>query len=214
VAAVRPAGPGRFGYGFSEEIMRYPRAPLFIVVALVVTAACSCGSPGSPAAGTPEPAAANPAGDIPDTTVYVPFRTPSGHVEVSVPQGWARTSDAQGVVFTDKLNSVRVQEIAAASAPTVASVRTTEVPKILSGAAHVAMGAVTQVQRKGGAAVQIAYLADSAPDAVTGKVIRDAVERYDFYWHGTEVVLTLSGPVGADNVDPWRTVTDSAAWLA
>jgi len=25
-------------------------------------------------------------------------------------------------------------------------------------------------------------------------------------------VLTLSGPVGADNVDPWRIVTDSLAW--
>jgi len=29
---------------------------------------------------------------------------------------------------------------------------------------------------------------------------------------GTEVVLTLAGPKGADNVDPWRTVTDSLAW--
>jgi hypothetical protein len=25
--------------------------------------------------------------------------------------------------------------------------------------------------------------------------------------------VTLSGPAGADNVDPWRTVTDSFRWL-
>jgi hypothetical protein len=27
-----------------------------------------------------------------------------------------------------------------------------------------------------------------------------------------EVILTLSGPVGADNADPWRVVTDSLQW--
>ena len=51
------------------------------------------------------------------------------------------------------------------------------------------------------------------PDPVTGKVYRDEVERYEFYRNGTESVLTLAGPVGADNVDPWRTVTNSFQWL-
>ncbi|MDT4904221.1 MAG: hypothetical protein QOH52_2237, partial [Pseudonocardiales bacterium] len=39
-----------------------------------------------------------------------------------------------------------------------------------------------------------------------------AVERYEFWKNGNEVVLTLAAPVGADNVDPWRKVTDSFAW--
>ena len=63
-----------------------------------------------------------------------------------------------------------------------------------------------------GSAVLITYQADSAPNEVTGKVVADAVERYEFWDNGTTVVLTLSGPVGADNVDPWRTVTDSFRW--
>jgi hypothetical protein len=29
---------------------------------------------------------------------------------------------------------------------------------------------------------------------------------------GRTAVLTLSGPRGADNVDPWRIVTDSLRW--
>jgi hypothetical protein len=40
----------------------------------------------------------------------------------------------------------------------------------------------------------------------------EAVERYEFWRAGHEVVLTLSAPVGSDNVDPWRKVTDSFAW--
>ena len=42
--------------------------------------------------------------------------------------------------------------------------------------------------------------------------IRDAVERYSFWHNGIEAVLTLSGPKGADNVDPWRIVSDSLKW--
>ena len=33
-------------------------------------------------------------------------------------------------------------------------------------------------------------------------------------YKGKDVVLTLSGPKGADNVDPWRIVTDSLRWTA
>jgi hypothetical protein len=40
------------------------------------------------------------------------------------------------------------------------------------------------------------------------------VERYEFWRAGREVVLTLAGPVDADNVDPWRTVSDSLRWPA
>jgi len=47
---------------------------------------------------------------------------------------------------------------------------------------------------------------------VTGKVVRDAFERYTFYRAGKRVDLTLSGPTNADNVDPWRIVSDSLRW--
>jgi hypothetical protein len=30
-----------------------------------------------------------------------------------------------------------------------------------------------------------------------------------FFHGGKNAVITLSGPKGADNVDPWKTVTDS-----
>jgi hypothetical protein len=53
---------------------------------------------------------------------------------------------------------------------------------------------------------------DSAPNPVTGKVVRDAVERFEFWKAGEEAMLSLSGPQGADNVDPWQIVSDSLHW--
>ena len=68
------------------------------------------------------------------------------------------------------------------------------------------------MHRTAGTAVLITYHALSAVNPVTGKVANEAVERYEFWRNGREVVLTLAAPVGSDNVDPWRKVTDSFTW--
>ena len=117
------------------------------------------------------------------------------------------------VSFTDKLNSIAVTTVRAA-APTATSARATEVPQIQGSAQHFALAGISMVSRSAGPAILIRYSADSQPDPVTGKVYTDAVERYEFYRNGTKAIVTLSGPAGADNVDPWRTVTNSFRWLA
>lgn len=150
--------------------------------------------------------------DIPDNQAYVAFTPASGAFSVKVPEGWARTDDGGATVFSDKLNRVRLETIAAQAAPTAESARTAELPAIKAASRGYRGGEVATVQRAAGAAILIRYQADSAPDPVTGKVVRDAVERYEFWRGGTEAIIVLSCPVTADNVDPWRTVTDSFRW--
>jgi hypothetical protein len=168
----------------------------------------------SPGGGSSSAAATevNPAGDIPDSQVYVAYTLASGGYSVKVPEGWARAASGGAVAFTDHYNTVRLDAVPASSAPTVASARSAEVPAIEARESHVTIGGVTTAQRTAGTAILITYHADSPPDPVTGKVARLAVERYELWRGGTEAILTLSGPVGADNVDPWRTITDSFRW--
>jgi hypothetical protein len=94
----------------------------------------------------------------------------------------------------------------------VASTRRDELPAVRAASRRYEPGTVTQLHRAAGPAVRITWKADAPADPITGKVVHDAVERYEFWHGGTEAVLTLSGPVGADNVDPWRIVTDSFRW--
>jgi hypothetical protein len=155
----------------------------------------------------------NESGDIPDNQVFVVYRPPSGGYSVKVPEGWARSESNGAVTFTDKLNSIRMETVDAPTAPTVASVTQNDIPPINAAAKNFERGTVKDVTRKAGTAVLATYRADSEPNAVTGKVVHDAVERYTFWRAGKAVVLTLSGPQGADNVDPWRIVTDSFTWL-
>jgi hypothetical protein len=116
------------------------------------------------------------------------------------------------VTFTDKLNTVVVTWRHVASAPTVSSVKKQEVPDLETTERAFTLGSVAAATLPAGAAVLTTYQANSEPNAVTGKQYRLDVQRYSLFHHGTEVVIGLRSPVGADNVDPWRIVTESFTW--
>ena len=173
------------------------------------------GSAPSSAVSAPATAAeteSSPPGDIPDNQVYVPFTAPSGRVSVKVPEGWARSATGTVTQFTDKLNRIEIAPRTSGSAPTVASVTSSDVPKLKSGVPNFNFGKITTDRRAGGTVVVVRYQGDSPQDPVTGKVVRDAFERYVYYHSGQRLDLTLSGPTNADNVDPWRIVSDSVRW--
>src|SRR5207245_11346836 len=120
------------------------------VAAALALAACSSSSPGAagarstspPHAGAspapaapvsspkqqPVPARRNPPGDIPDTTVYVPFHADKGHITFKVPEGWARSTTSTSVTFTSTVNSITLQWMPASQAPTAQSARSKDVP--------------------------------------------------------------------------------------
>jgi len=150
-------------------------------------------------------------GDIPDNQVFVPFTWPDGGVTVDVPEGWARTTSGQQITFTDKYNSITIAKSTAASPPTVESVTSTGLSDVSSDPTF-ALTDVKPVSRKGGDGILARYEIASAPNAVTGKKAQLAVERYVFAHNGEQVALTLSGAKGADNVDPWRIVSDLLTW--
>jgi len=157
---------------------------------------------------------ASPPGDIPDTQAFVEFRSPDGRYTITVPEGWARTRQPAGATFTDKLNSIRIDVRTATVAPTPSSVRADQVPELERTAPAFRLDQVTTVHRPAGNAILIAYQARSARDPVTGKRRPQDVEIYEFWNGGLLATITLSSPHGADNVDPWRTVTRSFAWTA
>ncbi len=176
------------------------------------SASAASSAPASAAVPGPVATESNPPGDIPDNQAYVAY-TPSGTtISVKVPEGWARSTTGKITVFTDKLNRIEIQTATATSAPTTASVTSADVPRLQAKVPKFASPRVVAVSRTAGPVVLLTYQGDSAVDPVTGKVVRDAFERYSYFRAGTRVDLTLSGPVSADNVDPWRTVSNSLRW--
>lgn len=212
----------------TRSLSRPAAATAALVLGGIALAGCSGGSgaastapAASPSASSgasassvdPNAAAPAAAADIPDNQAFVPFTPAGASFAVSVPEGWSRTSPGPSTTtFTDKLNSVTIETSQQAQAPTVASVESTELAAVSSAATNYQAGKTQQVTRKAGSVIESTYRADSAPNAVTSKVVNDDVSRYVYHRSGTEVVLTLSSPHGADSVDAWKIVTDSFTW--
>jgi len=160
----------------------------------------------------PVPVQVHPAGDIPDTTVYVPYQSAAGHLLVKVPEGWSRQKTASSATFTSNLNSISVAWMPMTAAPTVSSVRATTVPALQRAALAFRLQAVRAVKLTGGPAVEIIYQVNSRPNSVTGRQYRLVIEQFELYKHGRGAALSLSSAVGSDNVDPWRIVSESFRW--
>jgi len=186
------------------------------LAAALGVAACGGASTGGGASTAPGPdpnaPETSPAGDIPDNQAYVAYAPPRAGYSVKVPEGWSRTTGGGATTFTDKLNSITMRPRPAASAMSVADATRREVRKLARGTRGFRAGRVSTVHRKPGDAIRITYTARGAPSPVTGRAVTDAIERYVFFHRGRDLILTLSGPKGADNVDPWRIVTDSLTW--
>jgi hypothetical protein len=153
----------------------------------------------------------SPPGDIPDSQVFVEYKSPLGF-SMKVPEGWARADRADGARFADKYNIIDLAVSKTDQAPNGAIAKTREAVELQKGSHAVGIKAVKDIKLKSGPAVLISYAANSAPNAVTGKQIRLEHDRYLMFRNGTLVTLDLSAPLGADNVDQWRLMSNSFQW--
>lgn len=178
------------------------------------SSARSSGTGQSPAATqAPVPAESNPPGDIPDTTVYLTYRSPAGHLMLKVPEGWSRASRPGSSTFTSNLNSITVSWHPTTAAFTVKVAKATTVPALRARALAFRLQSVRAVSLAGGRAVEVIYQVNSKPNAVTGRQYRLVIEQFELFHNGHAAVLSLSSAVGSDNVDPWRIVSESFRWM-
>ncbi|QYR19350.1 hypothetical protein KZ483_15575 [Paenibacillus sp. sptzw28] len=154
----------------------------------------------------------NPLGDIPDTQAFVAFTSAEGGYSLDVPEGWARTDNGADVQFVSKLDGLSVQINSPAEAPTADSIKKSLAAALVKNGRAVKINSVKEVSLPKGKAVVIAYSSNSDPDSVTGKQVRQENENYYYYNNKKLAVLTLWAPLGADNVDQWKRMSESFRW--
>jgi hypothetical protein len=153
----------------------------------------------------------NPPGDIPDTQVFIDYRSPLGFV-LKVPEGWSRGETVDGVAFADKYNTIVVHVVPSKQAP-AASAGDAQVTDMLADTRAVKITSVKPVKTQGaGEAIVVAYSANSDPNAVTNKQIRLEGNAYLYFKDGKLATLELTAPLGADNVDQWQLMANSFRW--
>jgi hypothetical protein len=153
----------------------------------------------------------NPPGDIPDSQVFIQYKSPLGF-SIEVPEGWSRQERVDGARFSDKYNIIDLAVSKTDQAPNAALASTREAVELKKTGHAVEMKSVKEMKLKSGPAVLISYASNSDPNPVTNKQIRLEHDRYLMFKSGTLVSLDLSAPLGADNVDQWQLMSNSFQW--
>ena len=136
-------------------------------------------------------------GDIPDSQVFLTFKNAAAGYSIRYPEGWARKGAASDVTFQDKDNQVHVVVKPGSKSPAP--------PGRVTKPAH-------KLTIHGLSVEALTYATESAPNAVTGKRVKLTTDRYVYPGKGRVAVVDLASPVGVDNVDAYRMISESFRW--
>ncbi len=154
----------------------------------------------------------NPPGDIPDNQVFITYRS-KGNYQIKVPEGWARQTKGNDVSFINKLDGIEITITPETTAPTLATVKTKQVPQLELKGRAVKVLEIKEQKLSAGQAILIKYNSNSEPDGVTNKQVRLENINYLFFKKGKLITIRLWAPQGADNVDQWQLISNSFRWL-
>jgi hypothetical protein len=161
-------------------------------------------------AAVPSEAESLATGDIPDNQVFLLFTDKPAGYAVRYPEGWARTGNGNDVTFREKGNLIH---IAVHKGPMPSEVTATKgVEELHKSDPTVKPQAPERIELNGQPAVKIEYSRQSSPDPVTGKSVPLVVDRYEIGKGGKVAVIDLATPVGVDNVDAYRMISESFKW--
>ncbi len=153
----------------------------------------------------------NPPGDIPDDQVFINYAADAGF-SMPVPEGWARSTIDNGVRFADKYDAVEIQSMPANGPVTVDTVTASQAVALVGQGHAVEITKIHTMTLPSGDAIAIDYLSNSDVNPVTQRKIRLENRRIYLTHGGSEAVVTLSAPAGADNVDQWTMMANAFRW--
>jgi hypothetical protein len=173
-----------------------------------VAAKPSCGSSTASTGGSEAQSAAQ--GDIPDNQQFLSFHNRPGGYAISYPEGWARSGSGSNVTFEDKGNTITIK-VAPGSQPTPASVAA-ELKQEAAGDPCLRAGTPQTTTVGPNRVVKVTYTTEGPKSPVTDKRPQITVDRYVYFANRKVATLDLATPVGVDNVDAYRMISESFRW--
>jgi hypothetical protein len=160
--------------------------------------------------GAPSEAQAAASGDIPDNQIFLTYDNRAAGYSIRYPEGWTRKGSASDVTFQDRANVIHV--VVAKGAPPTAAAAEAGLAKLKRSDPSVKVGTAQAITLAGAPVVKVTYTRLSAPDPVTGKRLPLTIDRYEYAHGGKVAIVDLGTPVGVDNVDAYRMISESLRW--
>lgn len=167
-------------------------------------------NPQAPESSVPSEAQSAATGDIPDNQMFLTYEAHADGYAIRYPEGWTRKGSGANVTFQDKANVIKVL---IARGPPPSSVEViASVAKLKRSDPSVHGGDARRLIVAGAPVVKLTYTRLSSPDPVTGKRLPLTIDRYEYAHGGKVAIIDLGTPVGVDNVDAYRMISETFKW--
>ena len=206
-AAIPLAGCGGGGGSSSSTTASQTQPTTAGATTTAATGKASCGSSVTPSSSE---AASTAQGDIPDNQQFLTFQNRASGYSIQYPEGWARSGSSSNVNFQDKSNTITIL-VAPGTTPTMASV-SSQLKQQAAADPCISAGKPQSVTVGPNQAIKVTYTTRGAKSPVTGQRNKVSVDRYVFFKGGKVATVDLSNPVGVDNVDAYRMISESFRW--
>lgn len=179
-------------------------------VLMLVLLGAGCGTSASPSrAPSPDQRGNRTSGDVPDTAVYLTYHGRGYYIQYV--EGWGiQLGPGKNVTVSDKDSSEVVAVVERRSS--IASAASGDLSRFGHVLPRFHLLFRRTVRLVPGMAIYMRYRTLSAPDPVTSKRVPVMVDRYYIPGPGRYATVTLSTPVGVDNVDAFRLISRSFRW--
>lgn len=154
----------------------------------------------------------NPVGDIPDSQAFVNYSSSQGGYSVQVPEGWSRTENGAEVSFVDKFDGVKTTIETNSKPFSLDNIKNNQVKGLVANGRAIKIVEIREVSLPGGKSVVVKYYSNSEPNSITNKQIRLENQTFYFDKNGKIGSLTVWAPLGSDNVDQWKKISESWSW--
>lgn len=155
-------------------------------------------------------AKATATGDIPDNQNFLTFKDQRAGFSLVYPEGWSVKRSGSDVTFRNNNNLIHVV-VARGGPPGVAQVRA-QLARLKASTPSLRFTSPHRVTIGGRPVVKATYTTQSAPSSVTGKRVLLIVDRYVYAHHGRVATVDLGTPMGVDNKDAYRMISQSFRW--
>jgi hypothetical protein len=160
----------------------------------------------------PLPPEKSPVGDIPDSQAFVNYTSVLGGYSIVEPEGWSRTENGSNASFIDKFNGVKVSMTSDSKPFNIENIKNNQVKTLIANGRAITINEIKEVTLPSGKAVLVKYYSNSDPNPVSNKQIRLENQTFFFYKAAKVGSLTVWAPLGSDNVDQWKKISESWRW--
>lgn len=151
-------------------------------------------------------------GDIPDSQVFIVYKTPY-NFQLDVPEGWTQSSSNNSISFIKDFDGIRVSTESCKYPLTLSYINQYQIPALKNAEQAIKIEKVENVKLKNAQSIVVYYISNSKMNKIANKEVQLENRIYYIKHNNMLITIKLWAPLGSDNKDQWNRISNSINFI-